>query len=61
MMSQRAVDAVFQGLYLFTDLRAILRETAPAHRLDEEQRAAVAKALEKLRKQADILEKELVQ
>jgi len=60
MMSQRAVDAVFQGLYLFTDLRAVLRETAPAHRLDEEQRAVVAKALEKLRKQADILEQELL-
>jgi len=60
-MSQRAVDAVFQGLYLFTDLRAVLRETAPGHRLDEEQRAAVAQALEKVRKQADILEKELLQ
>ena len=30
-MSQRAADAVFQGLFALTDIRSILRITAPSH------------------------------
>jgi len=59
-LSQRAVDAVFQALFLLTDIRALLRETAPDHLLDDEQKQQAARTLEKVRKQISILEKELV-
>ncbi|QSZ67941.1 hypothetical protein RJ40_10760 [Methanofollis aquaemaris] len=59
-MTQRAVDAIFQAMFLLTDLRALMRETAPTHDLDEEQQASVAKKMEKLQKQVKIIEQELV-
>jgi hypothetical protein len=46
-------------MFLLTDLRVLMRETAPLHDLDEEQRAKAAKALEKLKKQINTLEQEL--
>lgn len=59
-VTQRAVDAIFQAMFLLTDLRVLMRETAPLHDLDEEQRAKASKTLEKLKKQVDTLEQELV-
>lgn len=59
-MSRRAVDALFQALYLLTDIRFILRETAPVHELDDEQKVRAGKAIEKLKKQVTILEEELI-
>ena len=59
-MSRRAVDAVFQGLFLLTDIRVILRRTAPLHRLSGEDRAAVQVRIADLRQQAGILEEELL-
>lgn len=58
-MSRRAVDALFQALYLLTDIRFLLRETAPDHELDPEQKVRAAKAIEKMKKQVTILEEEL--
>jgi hypothetical protein len=58
-VTQRAVDAIFQAMFLLTDLRVLMRETAPLHNLDEEQRAKAAKTLEKLKKQVNTLEQEL--
>lgn len=59
-MSKRAVDAVFEGLFLLTDIRAILRETAPLHDLDEEQRQRVAALLEELEKKVQVIRQELL-
>jgi hypothetical protein len=59
-LSRRAVDAVFQAQFLMTDIRALLRETAPSHDLNEERKAEAGKILEKVKKQVDILEKELL-
>ena len=59
-MSRRAVDAVFRGLFTLTDIRVILRETAPSHELSEGDREAVRKSLADLREQAGILEEELL-
>jgi hypothetical protein len=59
-MSRRAAEAVFQGLYLLSDIRGLLRETAPHHRFSEEQRAIATKTLEKLEKQVGILREELL-
>jgi len=47
-------------MFLLTDIRALLRETAPDHLLDAEQKQQAARALEKAKKQIAILEKELV-
>lgn len=38
LLSRRAVDMTFHALYTLTDLRIILRETAPQHELDDKQR-----------------------
>ena len=59
-MSQRAVDAVFQGLYSLTDIRAILRTTAPSHELTDEQKQKAAKYLTSVEKQIAILREELL-
>jgi len=60
-MSKRAVDAVFQGMFLFTDLRVMLRETAPAHTLDPAARESAEKILQKIEGQVRILREELLQ
>ncbi|HJJ36622.1 MAG TPA: hypothetical protein O0X27_05565 [Methanocorpusculum sp.] len=59
-MSQRAADAVFQGLFSLTDIRYILRTTAPLHKLSDEEKQKVEKALASLEKQATILREELL-
>jgi hypothetical protein len=59
-MSRRAVEAVFQGLYLLCDIRGVLRETAPHHRFDEDQKVNARKTLDKLEKQVAILREELL-
>jgi hypothetical protein len=59
-MSRRAVDAVFQGLFTLTDIRVLLRRTAPLHELSEDDRRAVLQSLADLRQQVGILEEELL-
>lgn len=60
MVSKRAVDAVFESIFQLTELRFIFRETAPGHELDEDQREKIKGILEKVRKQADIIEREML-
>ena len=57
-MSQRAADAVFQGLFALTDIRSILRITAPQHELDDDQKKKAEKALASVEKQIAILREE---
>ena len=59
-MSQRGVDAMFQALFLLTDIRALFRTTAPSHQLDETQREEAAKIITKLKRQVEILEEEVL-
>ena len=59
-MSARAIDAVFQGLYLLTDIRMIMRKSVPDHMLTEEEKKIVAKTLDKLEKQIAILREEMI-
>ena len=58
-MSKRAVEAVFQAEFLLTDIRFLLRETVPDHVMNEKQKEEAAKIMEKLKKQINILEKEM--
>jgi len=59
-MSKRAVDLIFSATYLLTDLRMILRETAPTHELDEKQKAEAARLLENLERQVGSLRQEML-
>jgi hypothetical protein len=59
-VSKRASDAVFQAMFILTDLRVMLRETAPTHEFDPEQKASAAKLLVQLEKQVVILREELL-
>ncbi|MDD2473200.1 MULTISPECIES: hypothetical protein [unclassified Methanoculleus] len=59
-MSKRAVDAVFQALFILSDIRFLLRETAPGHDLDETQKARAAASLENVKRQIAIIEEELI-
>ncbi|HIJ05819.1 MAG: Uncharacterized protein XE11_0038 [Methanomicrobiales archaeon 53_19] len=59
-MSQRATDALFQSLFLLTDIRVMLREAAPLHQLSAEEKEKAAKLLKSVRRQVDILEEELI-
>ncbi|MDO8840824.1 MAG: hypothetical protein Q7J09_06160 [Methanocalculus sp.] len=59
-MSQRATDALFQSLFLLTDIRVMLRETAPLHVLNAEEKAKAEKIISKVKRQVEILEEELI-
>jgi hypothetical protein len=59
-MSKRAVDSVFRAMFLLTDIRVILRDTAPVHELDESQRAAVTRMLAELEEQVKVIGEEMV-
>ncbi|MGD1005337.1 MAG: hypothetical protein ABR887_07940 [Methanoregulaceae archaeon] len=59
-MSKRSVDLVFQAMYTLTDLRALLRETAPIHNFDNEQKVQVQRLLDNLERQVSSLKQELL-
>jgi len=56
------VDPLFEALFALTDLRVLLRETAPLHMFSEEQRAhareSVARAKEALSRLEGVFENE---
>jgi hypothetical protein len=58
-MSKRAVDMIFQAMYTLTDLRVILRESAPSHEFDADQKAAAQRLLENLERQVGSLKQEI--
>ncbi|GEM_PF-374756 len=59
MVSKRAVDAVFEGLFILTDLRAMLRETAPHHALSGNQREQVRVLLARLEGDISVIREDL--
>jgi hypothetical protein len=50
----------FQAIYTLTDLRVLLRETAPSHEFDSDQRAQAERLLENLDRQVASLKQEIV-
>ena len=60
VVSKRAVDRVFQATYTLTDLRMILRDTAPTHELDAENRVTAERLLENLERQVSSLKQEML-
>jgi hypothetical protein len=59
-MSKRAVDMVFQATYTLTDLRMLLRETAPLHELDPDQKIQAQRLLDNLERQVGSLKQEML-
>jgi len=59
-MSKRAVDMTFQAIYTLTDLRILLRETAPLHAFDADQRAQAERLIGNLERQVGSLKQELL-
>ena len=59
-MSKRAVDMVFQATYTLTDLRVLLRQSAPLHQLDADQEAQARRLLENLGRQVGSLKQEML-
>lgn len=50
----------FQAIYTLTDLRVLLRETAPSHELDANQNAQAVRLLENLERQVGSLKQEML-
>ena len=50
----------FQALYTLTDIRMILRDSAPSHALDTEQRKTAERLLENLERQVSALKQEML-
>jgi hypothetical protein len=59
-MSKRAVDMTFQAIYTLTDLRVLLRETAPTHEFDASQKVVAQRLLENLERQVGSLKQEML-
>jgi hypothetical protein len=55
----KAADHLFEALFALTDLRVLLRETAPLHQLNPDQRVQARKALERAKSALLELEEEL--
>ena len=51
---------VFSAMYTLTDLRVLLRETAPSHSLSSGQRAQAERLLENLERQVGSLKQEML-
>ena len=58
-MTRRAVDALFLAMFALTDIRAILRKSAPDHRLDETEKEEVRRLIAQVRQQVSHLEEDL--
>ena len=50
----------FQAIYTLTDLRVLLRETAPSHEMDEKEKATAQRLLENLERQVGSLKQEML-
>ena len=47
-MSKRAAEMIFSAMYTLTDLRMILRQTAPSHQMDARQREEAQRLIDNL-------------
>ena len=59
-MSEKSVQETFEALFALTELRQVLRETKPTHKLNEEQKAKVRKIIEDVRRSLSIIEEDLI-
>jgi hypothetical protein len=50
-------DALFQALFSLEEVRELLRQTAPKHKLNEEQKKKLKEKLGEVRKALEVLER----
>lgn len=50
-------DALFEALFNLEEIRELLRESAPKHKLNEEQKKKLKEKIEKIKKNLSTLEK----
>ncbi|HOT03484.1 MAG TPA: hypothetical protein PK069_04835 [Methanolinea sp.] len=60
MVSRPAIDAVFEAMFILTDIRVMLRETAPTHVLSPSQREEALALLDGLEEKVQTLRRELL-
>lgn len=60
-MKKEAVEKLFDSLYKLTDIRVILRGTAPQHRLNDKQKEEVSRMVEEVRQNLNDIEEELLE
>lgn len=60
LVSKPAIDAVFGAMFILTDIRVLLRKTAPHHVLDPAQKGEAEALLAGLEKQVEVLRRELL-
>jgi len=58
-VTRTAIVALFEAMFILTDIRVILRKTAPHHRLGPDEKAEVGALLARLEERIDVLKKEL--
>jgi len=59
-VSKRAVEAIFNAMFVLCDLRILLRQTAPTHELDDDQAIFAKKLLNQLESEVQTLKEELL-
>ncbi|MCX6694147.1 MAG: hypothetical protein NT074_06340 [Methanomicrobiales archaeon] len=59
-MSRRAVESVFDALFTLTEIRALLRTTAPEHRFIPPERERAESLIRDLEDQVASIRKELL-
>ncbi len=59
-LSRRAVDALFHAIFALTDIRSILRSTAPSHELGGSEREKVHALLQQVEREVCVLKEELL-
>ena len=60
MVSKAAIVALFKAKFILSDIRVILRKTAPHHRLGPGEREEVESLIAGLEKQVGVLKRELL-
>ncbi len=59
-MSEKSVEETFAALFALTELRQVLRDTKPTHKLTEAQKEQVRKIMEDVRKSLSLIEEDLI-
>jgi len=59
-MSEKAVGQTFEALFALTDLRQIFRDTKPSYQFTDEQKKRIKEIVERVRKNLNTIESELI-
>lgn len=60
-MSKKAVDSLYDALFSLTDIRVLLRSTAPKHALTSTEKELVSNALNRVEEDIRTIKLELIE